>query len=122
MAQGGQSGRGSPPLSAGMVVEKVAVVEFLSDDPPAKVLAFYKDQLAKYGNVLVCHTSGLQVNTGKDFDHGSHELTCEGDTGSNTELKAGTNENQHIVAVEAEGKGSSFALVYVRAHGKDAEI
>ena len=29
---------------------------------------------------------------------------------------------QHIVAVEQEGKGSSFSLVYVRTHGKDAEI
>ena len=101
---------------------KVVALEYESDDPPAKVLAFYKDQLAKYGNVLVCRTSGLEVNAGKDFDHGSHELTCEGDTGSNTELKAGTKEDQHIVAVEPGGKGSSFSLVYVRAHGKDADI
>jgi hypothetical protein len=26
------------------------------------------------------------------------------------------------VAVEPEGKGSSFSLVYVRTHGKDADI
>jgi len=26
------------------------------------------------------------------------------------------------VAVEPQGKGSSFSLVYVRAHGKDADI
>jgi len=37
-------------------------------------------------------------------------------------LNVGTKENQHIVAVEPEGKGSSFSLVYVRTHGKDAEI
>jgi hypothetical protein len=42
--------------------------------------------------------------------------------GKNVELKAGTDENQHIVAVESEGKGSSFSLVYVRTHGKEADI
>jgi len=58
----------------------------------------------------------------KDMNHGSHELTCESTSGNNVELKVGTNENQHIVAVEPDGKGSSFSLVYVRSHGKDAEI
>ena len=37
-------------------------------------------------------------------------------------VKVGTEENQHIVAVEPDGKGSSFSLVYVRTHGKDADI
>jgi hypothetical protein len=49
-------------------------------------------------------------------------LTCEGPSGSTVELKVGTKENQHIVSVEPEGKGTSFSLVYVRTHGKDAEI
>jgi len=101
---------------------KVVALEYQSDDPPAKVVAFYQDQLKKYGNILVCHTSHLDVNADiKDSDHGSHELTCEG-SGNNVELKVGTKENQHIVAVEPEGKGSSFSLVYVRTHGKDADI
>jgi hypothetical protein len=49
-------------------------------------------------------------------------LTCEGSGGNDIELKAGKKDDQHIVAVEREGKGSSFSLVYVRAHGKDADI
>jgi len=102
---------------------KVIAVEYESDDPPAKVIAFYQDQLKKYGNVLLCHTSHLDVDTDvKDSDRSSHELTCEGSSGSNTELKVGTKENQHIVAVEPEGQGSSFSLVYVRTHGKQADI
>lgn len=102
---------------------KVVALEYQSDDPPAKVLAFYKDQLKKYGDVLECHTTGLNVNADvKRHDGSSHELTCEGESGSNTELKAGTKENQHIVEVEPEGKGSSFSLVYVRTHGKEADI
>ena len=102
---------------------KVVALEYASDDSPAKVVAFYKDQLKKYGDVLVCHTTHLDVNADiKDSDQGSHELTCEGASGSNIELKVGTKENQHIVAVEPDGKGSSFSLVYVRTHGKEADI
>ena len=102
---------------------KVVAVEYESDDPPAKVIAFYQGQLKKYGDVLLCHTSHLDVDTDvKDSDRSFHELTCEGSSGSNTELKVGTKENQHIVAVEPEGQGSSFSLVYVRTHGKQADI
>jgi hypothetical protein len=100
---------------------KVVALEYESDDAPAKILAFYKEQLKKYGNVLECHTSkgNWNVNMGK---HGSNELTCEGSGGNNIELKVGKKDDQRIVAVQSEGKGSSFSLVYVRTHGKDADI
>jgi len=52
----------------------------------------------------------------------SNELTCDGGGGNDVELKVGRKDDQHIVAVEPEGKGSNFSLVYVRTHGKDAEI
>jgi hypothetical protein len=102
---------------------KVVALEYESDDSPAKVLSFYKDQLKKYGSVLECHTSGLNLNM-KVGSHSSDssELTCEGEYGSNVELKVGRKDDQHIVAVKPEGKGSSFSLVYVRTHGKDADI
>ena len=107
---------------------KVVALEYQSDDAPAKVLSFYKDQLKKYGNVLECHTSG-HFNFNSDVKIGSHgskdasnELSCEGDRGNNVELKAGRKNDQHIVAVQSEGKGSRFSLVYVRTHGKDADI
>jgi hypothetical protein len=34
----------------------------------------------------------------------------------------GKQNDQHIVSVKTEGKGSTFSLVYVRTHGKDADI
>jgi hypothetical protein len=102
---------------------KVVALEYESNDAPAKVVDYYRDQLSKYGKVLVCHTTQLDLDTEiKDARHGSHELTCKGDSGVNVELKVGTKENQHIVSVEPQGSGSSFALVYVRTHGKDADI
>jgi hypothetical protein len=103
---------------------RVVALEYESDDAPEKVLAFYRDQLKKYGSVLECHTSGhFNMNMKySDKSSDSHALTCDMDSGKNVELKAGTEENQHIVAVESEGKGSSFSLVYVRTHGKEADI
>ena len=102
---------------------KVIALQYESDDAPPKIAAYYKDQLKKYGNVIECHTDHMDVDTDiKDSDHGSHELTCQGSSGKTVELKVGTKENQHIVAVEPEGRGTTFSLVYVRTHGKDAEI
>jgi hypothetical protein len=102
---------------------RVVALEYESKDTPEKVVSFYKDQLTKYGSVLVCHTTGFNMNADvKRQDGSSHELTCEADHGHNIELKVGTKENQHIVAVEPSGSGSSFSLVYVRTYEKDAEI
>jgi hypothetical protein len=102
---------------------KVVALEYESDDAPAKLLAFYKDKLKNYGAVLECHTSGFNVNADvKTSDEKRHELTCEGSSGNNIELKVGTKENQHLVEVEPNGKGSKFSLVYVRTHGKRGDV
>ena len=103
---------------------RVIALEYETEDSPAKLVAFYRDQLKKYGSVLECRTSShLDVNmkmSGPDKE--SHELTCDSTHGNNIELKVGSKENQHIVSVEPEAKGASFSLVYVRTHGKDADI
>jgi hypothetical protein len=102
---------------------RVLALEYESKDSPDKVIAFYKEQLTKYGSVLVCHTSGFDMDTDiKRRDGSSQELTCGADHGHNIELKVGTRENQHIVAIEPSGSGSNFSLVCVRTHGKDTEI
>jgi hypothetical protein len=103
---------------------KVVALQYESDDAPSKLVAFYKDQLKKYGSVLECHTSG-HVDFDADIDKSgkrSRELTCAGDKGNNTELRVGTRDNQHIVAIEPQGNGATFSLVYVRTHGKEADI
>ena len=58
-------------------------------------------------------------------DEHSKELKCEGDnSGPVTELKVGTENNQHVVAVEpGDGhNGSTFALVYLHTRGKQSDI
>ena len=44
--------------------------------------------------------------------------------GKTIELKAGTEDNQHVVSVEPSetGKGSTFALVYLFTRGKQGDI
>ncbi len=93
---------------------RVVAIEYLSEDSPSKVIAYYKDQLKKYGNVLECHTTSHNVNMDPKSD--SKELTCDSNGGKTTELKVGTQNNQHVVAIEQDGKGSSFALVYVHTN------
>ena len=100
---------------------KVVAIEYESDDPADKILAFYRDQLKKYGNILECHTSkhGGHVSTEMDSDKDDNKLKCEDGSGDTVELKVGTQNNQHLVSVTPEKKGASFALVYVRTRGKD---
>jgi len=99
---------------------RVSAVEYESDDAPPKLIAYYRDQLKKYGNVLECHTSGhSNVSYSHHDSSKSKELTCEQDSGDNIELKVGDQENQHIVSIEPRGKGSKFALVHVLVRGKD---
>jgi hypothetical protein len=93
---------------------KVVAIEYQSGDAPDKVIAYYKDQLKKYGNVLECHTTGHNVQMNPKDD--SKELTCDSHSGKTVELKVGTQENQHVVAVDPDGTGSSFALVYVHTN------
>jgi hypothetical protein len=105
---------------------KVVAAEYESDDSPAKIIAYYQDQLRKYGNVLQCRGgSGLQID-GDGAKKGSvpgGKLKCDSDDGGNkVELKAGTDDNQHIVAIEPAGKGSDFAIVWLRIRGKEGEI
>jgi hypothetical protein len=99
----------------------VAAVQYQSDDPPAKILDFYRGQLKKYGNVLECHNSGHSHASYGRHDSDSKGPTCEDDSGNGTaiELKAGNRDSQHIVSVEPSNKGCKFALVYIQTRGKD---
>jgi hypothetical protein len=108
---------------------KLVVASYDSGDAPSKVIAYYRGQLKRYGRVLECRTkeSGgdvhANVHTQESTD--SKQLKCDGDNAGNiVELKAGTQDNLHVVSVEPSetGKGSTFALVYVYTRGKQGDI
>ena len=110
-------------ISGPMFGLKVAVVEFESDDPPEKVLGFYRDKMKSFGGAqLECKNTGW-VNVGREGGDDAADLKCdEHSHGEAVELKAGTKERQHVVAVKPRGSGSDFALVYVQTHGKEGTI
>ncbi|MGA3195162.1 MAG: hypothetical protein ABSD39_09185 [Terriglobales bacterium] len=105
---------------------KVVAAEFLSEDAPDKITAYYDKELQKFGKPIQCR--GSYSSGGHVDSHGRDDLqkpvTCDKtDGGDGLELKVGTEGNQHIVAVKTNGKGARFSLVYVRLHtGKDTTI
>jgi hypothetical protein len=113
---------------------KVVAAEFASDDPSDKVLAYYNKELQKYGKAVQCRGpwNGGDVSVNADKDAWQHKnggglskpVSCrDSGTGDSVELKVGTEGNQHVVAIKPDGKGTRFALVYVRARtGKENTI
>jgi hypothetical protein len=116
-------------LLTGAFGVKLVVANYDSGDAPSKVIAYYREQLKRYGRVLECRTkeSGgdVHANGHTQESKDSKQLKCDGDNAGNiVELKAGTEDNQHVVSVEPSetGNGSTFALVFVYARGKQGDI
>ena len=106
-------------ISSGAFGLKVVAIKFRSGDPPSKVLDFYRPKMKAFGGkFLECQQQGFvtynHIDAPKEItgDKGAHE-------GTDVELKAGTPDRQHIVAVKPVGAGSEFALVYVSTRGKE---
>jgi len=102
----------------------LVAAKYDSDDAPGKIIDFYRDRLKKYGKVIECHTREHGGSPDIDDDEHSEAVKCEGDNrGPVTELKVGTENNQHVVAIEPnKSGGSGFALVYVHVRGKQGDI
>ena len=115
-------------LLTGAFGMKLVIASYDSGDAPRKVIAYYREQLKRYGRVLECRTqeSGdVHANVHTQESKDSKQLKCNGDNAGNiVELKAGTENNQRVVSVQPSetGKGSTFALVYVYTRGKQGDI
>jgi hypothetical protein len=101
---------------------RVKVVTYQTPDDQKKVLAFYKNALGRYGDVIEC-----------DGDHpvGSPSVTSEGlscrednhvhvnmdgqyhgsDDDNGLSLRAGSKHHQHILAFKSVSQGAKFSLV-----------
>jgi hypothetical protein len=104
-------------LSFGKFQLRVKAANYRTSDDPEKVSAFYKDAMKRYGSVIECNhdqpvgtptqtDEGLTCSDG-DKRHQSVEVNASG----KTELKTGSKQHQHIVAIEPEGSGTKFGLV-----------
>ena len=114
-------------ISSSMFGVKVVVAAFQTDDPPEKVADFYSKDIKRYGAVLQCKTSGSQLWRKTDSDelgceHGEVKDVKAAFSSGGLELKAGSKDNQHIVALKSHGSGTEYAIVYVSKHGKGDTI
>jgi hypothetical protein len=111
------SGSADVNLSFGSFQLRVKAANYHSADGPDKLAAFYRQALARYGDVIECsdnkpvgtptHTAeGLTCDNNKE----NHMRVSEDLTGKR-ELKAGSKQHQHIVAIDPDGSGTKFGLV-----------
>ena len=104
-------------LSFGHFQLRVKAANYQTPDPPEKVSAFYKDALKKYGVVIECNHDrpvGTPTQTDEGLtcsDGNKKEAVTEPDASGKTELKTGSKQHQHIVAIEPKGGGTKFGLV-----------
>ncbi len=89
---------------------KIVSMKFESDDPPSKVLDFYRHELSHYGNVKE-ERGGNSTSEIQGFSWRS--------TPDQITLSVGPGDAEHLVAVQPKAHGSKFALVYVRTSDPD---
>jgi hypothetical protein len=107
-------------FSFGNVHFLVKAASYITPDPPAQVLAFYRKPLSHYGQVLECD-HGHPVGSLKQTPTG---LTCnddpgvtsgsKGDSSSGHELRAGRPTRYRLVGIDESHSGSTrFGIAYI---------
>ena len=94
----------------------VKALSYQTPDAGDKVMAFYRKDMTKYGNVIQCH-GNQPVGQPTQTQDG---LTCNIDQKSKTytineknedQLRAGSRLHQHIVSVVAKDGGTKISLI-----------
>lgn len=111
------SGSADVNLSFGRFQLRVKAASYRSTDPPDKLAAFYREALKRYGDVIECSHNqpvGTPTRTSEGLtcseDHDKH-MKVSNDMSGKMELKTGSKQHQHIVAIDPEGSGTKFGLV-----------
>lgn len=95
----------------------VKAASFTTPDNTDKVLAFYKADLARYGDVLHCKGKNavgtpVRTDTGLSCDSDKNDNVEWGsDDAAKTELRAGSKLHQYIVEMEPKDGGTKIGLV-----------
>lgn len=94
----------------------IKAASYQTSDPQSKVEAFYRQELAHYGDVIECrHGSpvGQPTQTSQgltcETKHGNHISTEDFD--SDLDLRTGSEQHQHIVSLRAKDNGTRIGLV-----------
>lgn len=114
--KGKDSGAADINMSFGSFHLGVKAISYRTPDSPDKVLAFYRKDMAHFGSVILCKGTAA-VGTP---DHTQDGLTCDKESGNNIhidddrsqeELKAGSKQHQHIVAIQTEDGSTKIGLI-----------
>jgi hypothetical protein len=95
----------------------VRAASYRTNDSQDQVLNFYKKDLARYGQVIECHDDnpvGEPTQTDQGLtcsDNGHHGHNMDVHPGSGLELRVGSPEHQHIVAVDPKDGSTKIGLV-----------
>jgi hypothetical protein len=96
----------------------VKAASFQSSDSTDKVEAFYRNDMARYGEVLTCennHPVGQPARTTEgltcDDDHNHHVNIGVDDDHSDLQLRAGSPGHFHIVGIKNKDGGTRIGLV-----------
>lgn len=110
------SGAADVNFSFGSFHLGVKALTYQTPDAGDKVMAFYRKEMTKYGNVIHCHGNepvGLPAQT-------QDGLTCNIDNKNHTyainrknedQLRAGSRLHQHIVSVVPRDSGTKISLI-----------
>jgi hypothetical protein len=113
-------------MSFGSFQLRVKAASYRTVDSPDQVTAFYRKALGRYGDVILCQNkktvgSPAQTTEGLTCDDGDkNHVSVSDDMSGKTELKAGSKQHQHIVAIDPEGNGTKFGLVALDLPGRMA--
>jgi hypothetical protein len=106
----------------------VRAVAYHTPDSSDKVRAFYRKELARFGDVIECagdRPVGTPAKTseGLTCDEGKHITIHDVDrhADAEVELKTGSKMHQHIVAIEPRSDGVKFGLVSLDLPREDKE-
>jgi hypothetical protein len=123
---GNDTNNANVDMSFGAFHLGVRAASFQTPDRPDKVLAFYRKDLGRFGDVIECqhdkavgsptHTTlGLSC----DSKGHNHTITSSSDgihindsaSSDNIELRAGSEQHQHIVGIDPKNGGTRIGLV-----------
>lgn len=91
---------------------QVSAAKFETDDDTARVVSYYRTELARYGDVTECRGA-------LDFDRRG-QPRCRGREGRDIHLMVGDENRHRLVTVTPRGGGAEFALVRVETRpGED---
>jgi hypothetical protein len=112
-------------MSFGGFTLRVKAAKLRSNDAPDKVEAFYRNGLKQYGDVIACRNHvaiGTPVRTAEGLTCSSNQdghVTVDGSHPTHAlELKAGSQQHQHIVTIDPDSGGTRIDLVALELPGK----